>query len=133
MSMTDPITDMLTRIRNGSKAKKNAVDIPASNVKREIARILKEENFIRDTLEIPDARQGILRVYLKYDKADEPIIKGLKRISRPGLRKYFDLDDIRQVMRSQVGITIISTSHGIMTDVGALKKKTGGEALLNVW
>ncbi|UCD93554.1 MAG: 30S ribosomal protein S8 [Candidatus Zixiibacteriota bacterium] len=133
MSMTDPISDMLTRIRNASKARKRAVDVPNSNIKREIARILKEEDFIKDTIELPDRRQGILRIYLKYSREDEPIIKGLKRISRPGLRKYYNFDDVKRIVRSQVGLTIMSTSQGIMTDVDALKKQCGGEALCAVW
>ncbi len=133
MSMTDPIADMLTRIRNASKARKKAVDVPASNLKREIARVMKEHHFIKDTLELEDGRQGILRIYLKYSLDDEPIIKGMKRISRPGLRKYFDLDDIKTTVRSQVGMTIISTSQGIMTDTDALQRKIGGEALFNIW
>ncbi len=133
MSMTDPIADMLTRIRNGSKARMKAVDVPASNIKREIARILKEKNFIKDLLDIPDGRQGILRVYLKYSKDDEPIIRGIQRSSRPGLRKYYDIEDIKRIARNQVGITIISTSQGIMTEVEALKKQVGGEALCNIW
>jgi small subunit ribosomal protein S8 len=131
--MTDPISDMLTRIRNASKARKRAVDVPNSNIKREIARILKEEDFIKDTIELPDRRQGILRIYLKYSREDEPIIKGLKRISRPGLRKYYNFDDVKRIVRSQVGLTIMSTSQGIMTDVDALKKQCGGEALCAVW
>jgi len=133
MSMTDPIADMLTRIRNGSKARMKAVNMPASNIKREIARILKEENFIKDSMDLPDTRQGILRVYLKYSKDDEPIIKGIQRVSRPGLRKYYDYDDLKQIARSQVGITIISTSQGVMTETDALKKHMGGEALCNIW
>jgi small subunit ribosomal protein S8 len=133
MSMTDPIADMLTRIRNGSKAKMKAVDVPASNIKRAIARILKEENFIKDSLDIPDGRQGILRVYLKYSKEDEPIIKGIQRTSRPGLRRYYDVEDIKRIARNQVGITIISTSQGIMTEAEALKKHVGGEALCMIW
>jgi len=110
-----------------------AVDVPASNIKREIARILKEKNFIKDLLDIPDGRQGILRVYLKYSKDDEPIIRGIQRSSRPGLRKYYDIEDIKRIARNQVGITIISTSQGIMTEVEALKKQVGGEALCNIW
>ncbi len=133
MSMTDPIADLLTRIRNASKARKTAVDVPASNLKREVARILKEENFVRDMIDIPDGKQGILRIYLKYSKEDEPIIKGLRRISRPGLRKYYNMDDIRRTVRAQVGITIISTSQGIMTNTNAMKNNIGGEALCNIW
>ncbi len=133
MTMTDPIADLLTRIRNGSKARMKAVDIPASNIKREITKILKEENFIKDLLDIPDGRQGILRVYLKYSKDVEPIIRGIQRSSRPGLRKYYDFDDIKRIARNQVGITIISTSQGIMTETEAIKKHMGGEALCSVW
>lgn len=133
MSMTDPISDMLTRIRNASKARKRAVDVPNSNVKREVARILKEENFIKDMLEIPDRRQGILRIYLKYSRDDEPIIRGLKRVSRPGLRRYYGTEDLKRIVRNQVGLTIVSTSQGIMTDNNALKKGVGGEALCNIW
>ena len=133
MSMTDPIADMLTRIRNASKARKRAVDVPASNVKRAIAQILKDELFIKDMIELPDGKQGILRLYLKYSREDEPIIRGLKRISRPGLRKYYTLEDIRRNVKTQLGITIVSTSKGIMTDVEALKNRVGGEALCTVW
>lgn len=133
MSMTDPIADMLTRIRNGSKAKRKAVDIPASNVKREIARVLMEEKFIKDMIEIPDKKQGILRVYLKYSRDDDPIIRGIKRVSSPGLRKYFDLDHLKRMGKNQVGVLIISTSQGIMTNLDAFKKGLGGEAICNVW
>ncbi len=133
MSMTDPIADMLTRIRNGSKAKKVAVDVPASNIKRSIAKILLEEKFLKDMIELPDNRQGILRVYLKYSKDDDPIIRGLKRLSKPGLRKYFDLDQIKRLTRSQIGITIMSTPQGIITNARAIEKRVGGEALFNIW
>lgn len=133
MSMTDPVADMLTRIRNASKAKKVAVDVPASNIKRSIAKILLEEKFLKDMIELPDRRQGILRLYLKYSKDDDPIIRGMKRISKPGLRKYVDLDDIKRTTRSQIGITIISTSEGILTDTQAIEKRVGGEALFNIW
>jgi len=133
MSMTDPVADMLTRIRNASKARKKAVDIPASNLKREMARILKDELFITDFLELPDKKQGILRVYLKYSRADEPTIKGLRRISRPGLRKYYSLEDIRRIVLSQVGIIIVSTSGGVMTGAQALENRLGGEALCTIW
>lgn len=133
MSMTDPIADMLTRIRNGSKAKKVAVDVPASNIKRSIANILLEEKFLKDMVELPDNRQGILRIYLKYSREDDPIIRGLKRLSKPGLRKYFDLDQIKRLGRNQVGITIMSTSQGIITNAQAVEKRVGGEALFNIW
>ena len=133
MSMTDPIADMLTRIRNGSKAKKVAVDVPASNIKRSIANILLEEKFLKDMVELPDNRQGILRIYLKYSREDDPIIRGLKRLSKPGLRQYFDLDRIKRLGRNQIGITIISTSQGIITNAQAVEKRVGGEALFNIW
>lgn len=133
MSMTDPVADMLTRIRNGSKAKKVAVDVPASNIKRAIAKILVEEKFLKDMIELPDNKQGILRIYLKYSKDDTPIIKGLRRISKPGLRRYFDLEKIRLLGKRQNGITIISTSQGIITNAQAFEKRVGGEALFNIW
>ena len=133
MSMTDPIADMLTRIRNGSKAKKVAVDVPASNIKRSIANILLEEKFLKDMVELPDNRQGILRIYLKYSKDDDPIIRGLKRLSRPGLRRYLDFDQIKRLGRNQIGITIISTSQGVITNAQAVEKRVGGEALFNIW
>ena len=84
-------------------------------------------------IELPDNRQGILRVYLKYSKDDDPIIRGLKRLSKPGLRKYFDLDQIKRLTRSQIGITIVSTSQGIITNAQAIEKRVGGEALFNIW
>lgn len=133
MSMTDPIADMLTRIRNGSKAKKKAVDIPASNVKRELAKVLMEEKFVKDIMELRDRRQGILRVYLKYSRDDEPIIRGIRRISTPGLRNYVGLEKLKRMGRNQVGITIISTSQGIMTNENAFKKGLGGEAICSIW
>jgi len=133
MSMTDPIADMLTRIRNGSKAKRKAVDIPSSNVKREIARVLMEEKFIKDMIEIPDNKQGILRIYLKYSRDDDPIIKGMRRLSSPGLRRYVDLDQLKRIGKNQVGVYIVSTSQGIMTNVDAFKKGLGGEAICNIW
>ena len=133
MSMTDPIADMLTRIRNASKAKKTAVDIPASNIKREIARVLKDEMFIKDMIDLPDGKQGILRLYLKYSRDDDPIITGMKRVSRPGLRRYLTLEDIRNIVRSQVGITIVSTSRGLMTGSDAIKNNLGGEAICTIW
>ncbi|MBN2227929.1 MAG: 30S ribosomal protein S8 [candidate division Zixibacteria bacterium] len=133
MSMTDPIADMLTRIRNGSKARKRAVDVPASNMKRELARVLLNEKFLRDMVEIPDRKQGILRLYLKYSREDEPIIKGLQRVSRPGLRTYYGLEDIKRIGRSQVGITVLSTSQGVMTNVEASKRQIGGEVICMVW
>ena len=90
MTMTDPVADLLTRIRNGAKANKNAVDVPASNLKKEIVKILMNERYLKDLVELKDNKQGILRVYLRYSAGDVPIIKGIQRVSRPGLRSYFD-------------------------------------------
>ncbi len=132
MSMTDPIADMLTRIRNAAKAQHRVVDIPASNVKVQVARILHELGFIREFAEVKDSKQGTLRVYLKYSKKDESVILGLERVSRPGLRKYVTIGDMRK-LGYQVGTTVISTSHGIMTHEEALKAGVGGEALFRVW
>ena len=133
MSMTDPIADLLTRIRNGSKAKKPAVDVPASKVKRQIIEILRETNFVRDIVELPDNKQGILRVYLRYSKGDVPIIKGLERMSSPGLHKYLDAEQVRLTTFNTRGIAIISTSSGIMTNFEAAKRRIGGEIMLRCW
>lgn len=133
MSMTDPIADLLTRIRNASKAKKNAVDIPASSVKRELVRILIDNKFLKDMVELPDNKQGILRVYLRYSRADKPVLKGLERISRPGLRQYFDAEKIRLSTHNMRGLIIISTSQGVMTNFDAAHKGVGGEAICRCW
>lgn len=132
MTMTDPIADMLTRIRNGCKAKHKRVDIPASKMKRDLARILEENHFINKTVEIKDNKQGILRVYLRYTRKDEPVIRGIKRVSRPGLRRYVDKDKLLR-MRSQMGMTIVSTSRGLMTDEEARQEGIGGETVCYVW
>lgn len=131
--MTDPIADLLTRIRNGSKAKKNAVDIPASGLKREVIRILKENNYVRDVVELPDNKQGILRVYLKYNRDDVPVIRGLERVSRPGLRQYMSADKVRSSIHHSRGILIISTSRGVMTNSEAAQKGVGGETVCRCW
>lgn len=133
MSMTDPIADLLTRIRNASKAHKNAVDIPASNVKREIVRILKENKFVKDMVELPDSKQGILRVYLSYSAGDEPVLKGIQRVSRPGLRRYFDAEQVRQTTFAVRGIMVVSTSSGVMTNFAAARKGVGGEVVMRCW
>lgn len=133
MSMTDPIADMLTRIRNASKAKHTAADIPASHFKREIIRILKEHKYVKDYVELPDNRQGVLRVYLKYSREDKPIIHGLRRLSRPGLRKYVSADEAFRYSTGRQGIMILSTSAGVLTDREAVQKKVGGEAICAVW
>jgi len=133
MSMTDPVADLLTRIRNASKAKKNAVDIPASRLKREIVRILKEQRYIRDVVELPDRKQGLLRVYLRYNRDDIPILKGIRRISRPGLRQYYDIDRVRRSTFNTRGMIVVSTSNGVMTNFEAAHKGVGGEVLLHCW
>ena len=133
MSMSDPIADLLTRIRNGVKAKKTAVDVPASNMKREIVRLLIESKYVKDVVEIPDNRQGILRVYLRYSADDLPVLRGITRLSRPGLRKYFTVENMKQSTQYQRGILIVSTSRGLMTNREALKQGVGGEAVLRCW
>ncbi len=130
--MTDPIGDMLTMIRNACSAKHGKVDIPASNLKREIVRILMEEGFIKNYAYIEDNRQGILRLYLKYGSKGESIIKGLRRISRPGRRRYVKKDEIPRVLNG-LGIAIISTSKGVFPDRDARRIGVGGEVLCYVW
>lgn len=132
MTMTDPIADMLTRIRNGYKAKLRKVDIPASNLKKEIARILLEEMYVGNYKIIEDDWQGIIRVYLKYDEKDNIPIVGLKRISKPGKRVYATKDKIPRV-RNGLGTAIISTSKGIITDRACRQLGIGGEVLCYVW
>ena len=131
--MTDPISDLMTRIRNASKAKKNAVDIPASGIKREIVRILQEHNYVNDMIELPDNKQGILRVYLRYNRDDIPVLKGLQRVSRPGLRKYGDAEDVRKSTHNVRGLMIVSTSQGVMTNSEAAQKGIGGELICRCW
>ena len=133
MSMTDPVADLLTRIRNAAKAKKPAVDIPASGLKREIVKILKEQKYVRDFIDLPDNKQGILRVYLRYAIGDVSVIKGIKRISTPGLRKTWDAKQVRQSTFGHTGIAILSTSSGVMTNFEATKKRIGGEIMLRCW
>ena len=130
--MTDPIADMLTRIRNGNNAKHDSVDIPASNIKREVAQILLDEGFVKGFDVIEDGKQGIIRVELKYGKYNEKVISGIKRISKPGLRVYVKNDEIPRVLGG-LGIAILSTSKGIMTDKDARKEGIGGEVVCYVW
>ena len=132
MSMTDPIADMLTRVRNASRAKHPRVDIPSSNLKREIARVLAETRFIDNFAVIEDNKQGILRLYLRYDSNNRSLIQGIKRISRPGLRQYSANADVPRVRRG-LGIAIVSTSKGVMTDREARRAGVGGEILCSVW
>jgi len=109
------------------------VDVPASKLKSEIVRILKEYHFVRDSVDLPNDRQGILRVYLRYAAGDEPVILGMKRISRPGLRKYINAEEVRLSTHNTRGISILSTSSGVMSNFDATKKKIGGEILLRCW
>ncbi len=132
MILSDPIADMLTRIRNAVKAKFNSVDIPGSKLKVEMARILRDEGYIRNYKFLKDGKQGILRVYLKYGSGQTNIVYGLKRISKPSRRVYVRSKDIKPVLNG-LGISILSTSKGIMTDKKARQENGGGEILCNVW
>jgi small subunit ribosomal protein S8 len=129
--MTDPIADMLTRIRNANKMHHEKVSIPSSTLKLNILKVLKEEGFITDYKVIEDNKQNVIEVTLKYNN-NEAVIKGLRRISKPGLRKYTDVDNLPKVLHG-LGIAIISTSKGVMTDSEARKQKVGGEVLAYVW
>jgi small subunit ribosomal protein S8 len=133
MSMTDPIADMLTRIRNACGSKHRRVDMPASKLKGEIARLLLENNYIRDfkTLETDEGRK-ILRLYLRYAAGDQPVIRELRRVSTPGLRKYVGVSQIPRV-RNGLGMAILSTSQGLMSDQQARQARTGGELLAVIW
>ena len=132
MALTDPIADMLTRIRNAGKAKFNSVDIPGSKIKTEMARVLKTEGFIRNFKFIKDDKQGVLRVYLKYEDSQAHVIQELKRVSKPSRRVYVGADHIQSVYNG-LGIAIISTSKGILTDKQARKDRVGGEVLCTVF
>ncbi len=132
MTMTDPIADMLTRIRNGSMVRHDVVDMPGSKEKLAIAKILKDEGYIRDFQWVEDGKQGIIRVYLKYGPNREKVITGLKRISKPGLRVYVKRDQLPRVLGG-LGIAIVSTSGGVMTDREARQQGVGGEVLCYVW
>ena len=131
--MTDPIADMLTRIRNASMAKHNVVDVPTSRVKKEIAKILLEEGYVKSVDEVEnEGNQGTIRITLKYDENKNKVITGIKRISKPGLRVYTGKEDLPKVLEG-LGIAIISTSKGIMTDREARKYGIGGEVVCFVW
>ena len=132
MSMTDPIADLLTRIRNANMAHRDAVEIPASKIKMSIVEILKSEGFVRDVEYIEDNKQGVIRVFLKYGEDRNRVITGLNRISKPGLRKYAKADSLPKVLNG-LGIAIISTSVGVITDKEARAKQIGGEVLAYVW
>ena len=132
MTMTDPVADMLTRVRNAAKARFNSVDIPGSKMKIDIAKILKEEGYIRNYKFIKDGKQGILRIYLKYGSGQESVIYGLSRVSRPSRRVYVKSKEIKPVFNG-LGTSILSTSKGIMTDRQARKENLGGEIICNIW
>ena len=132
MHITDPIADMLTRIRNANSAKHDTVDVPASNMKKAIAQILLEEGYIKNFQLIDDGTQGVIRITLKYGAGKEKVISGLRRVSKPGLRVYAGADELPKVLRG-LGIAIVSTSKGIMTDKKARELHVGGEVLAFVW
>ncbi len=132
MNTTDPIADMLTRIRNANSSKHKTVDIPASNMKKAIAKILFEEGYIKSFEEVKDDTQGVIRITIKYDEKGARVIDGIKRISKPGLRVYASKDELPQVLNG-LGIALISTSKGIKTDKQARTEGLGGEVLAYVW
>ncbi|MCI1859285.1 MAG: 30S ribosomal protein S8 [Sporolactobacillus sp.] len=132
MVMTDPIADMLTRIRNANTVRHEQVELPGSRVKRQIAEILKREGFIKDVEYIDDNKQGVLRLFLKYGGNRERVISGLKRISKPGLRVYAKADEVPKVLGG-LGMAIVSTSKGIITDKEARKQHVGGEVIAYIW
>ncbi|MBQ3053991.1 MAG: 30S ribosomal protein S8 [Clostridia bacterium] len=132
MHITDPIADMLTRIRNASSAKHETVDVPASKMKKEIAEILLNEGYIKNYQMIDDATQGVIRITLKYGANKTKVISGIERVSKPGLRIYASKEELPKVLRG-MGIAIISTSKGIMTDKEARRQNVGGEVLAFVW
>ena len=132
MVMTDPTADFLTRVRNANEARHETVEVPASNLKRDIANILKDEGFIRDVESIEDNKQGVLKLTLKYGQEGERVITGIKRISKPGLRVYAGAQDVPKVLNG-LGIAIVSTSEGVVTDKVARSKHIGGEVIAYVW
>ena len=132
MQITDPVADMLTRIRNANTAKHESVDVPASNLKKAIAQILLDEGYIKSFEIVEDGTQGIIRIQLKYLAGKEKVISGLRRVSKPGLRVYAGADELPRVLKG-LGIAIISTSKGVMTDKAARAAHVGGEVLAFVW
>jgi small subunit ribosomal protein S8 len=132
MSNTDPIADYLTRIRNATRARHRKVDVPASNLKKEITRILQEEHFIKNHIIIEDSKQSMIRIYLRYKDDDESVIAGLDRVSRPGYRRYVGKEKIPRVFNN-LGIAILTTSQGVMTGQEARRRGVGGEVLCYVW
>lgn len=132
MTMSDPVADMLTRIRNANMVRHEKLEVPASNIKKEIAEILKREGFVRDVEFVKDSKQGIIRIFLKYGQNNERVITGLKRISKPGLRVYAKTNEVPKVLNG-LGIALVSTSHGVLTDKEARAKQVGGEVVAYVW
>ena len=132
MQITDPVADMLTRIRNANTAKHESVDVPASNLKKAIAKILLYEGYIKSYEVVQDGTQGVIRIQLKYLAGKEKVISGLRRVSKPGLRVYAGADELPRVLKG-LGIAIISTSKGVMTDKKARANHVGGEVLAFVW
>ena len=132
MHITDPVADMLTRIRNANNAKHETVDVPASNMKKSIAQILLDEGYIKSFQVIDDGTQGVIRITLKYNAGKEKVISGLRRVSKPGLRVYAGADELPRELKG-LGIAIVSTSKGIMTDKKARELNVGGEVLAFVW
>ena len=132
MQITDPVADMLTRIRNANTAKHESVDVPASNLKKAIAKILLDEGYIKSYEVVEDGTQGVIRIQLKYLAGKEKVISGLRRVSKPGLRVYAGADELPKVLKG-LGIAIVSTSKGVMTDKKARENHIGGEVLAFVW
>lgn len=132
MQITDTIADLLTRIRNASSAKHDTVEIPASNMKKAICQILEDEGYIKSYSVAEDGKQGMIKVILKYGEGKRPVIMGLKRVSKPGLRIYSNAEELPKVMKG-LGVAIISTSKGVMTDRQARKENVGGEVLAFIW
>ena len=132
MSMTDPVSDLLTRIRNATSVRHDRMDVPASKMKLEIAKILKQEGYIRTFKTIEEGPQGTIRIYLKYADDGEPVIHGLRRISKPGLRVYRGVDELPKV-RNGLGVAVISTNRGVVTDEQARALQVGGEVLCEIW
>ena len=132
MHITDPVADMLTRIRNANNAKHETVDVPASNMKKSIAQILLDEGYIKAFQVVEDGTQGVIRITLKYNAGKEKVISGLRRVSKPGLRVYVGADELPRVLRGR-GIGIVSPSKGVMTDKAARAAHVGGEVLAFVW
>lgn len=132
MTMSDPIADMLTRVRNANMVRHEKLELPASNIKKEIAEILKNEGFVKSVEYIEDDKQGVIRMFLKYGQNNERVITGLKRISKPGLRVYAKADEIPRVLNG-LGIALVSTSEGVVTDKDARQRGIGGEVLAYIW